>query len=92
MKIEDIKRVYVHWSESEHINKVLGSDDSGDINKVVDKYAFHAIVNQAAKEVGMGYDKTALTVAMNDGTIHDEIKFYLTVKKDSLIKLIENDV
>ena len=42
MKIEDIKTVYVHWSESELISKSLGYNEDSDINKEVDKFEFDA--------------------------------------------------
>ena len=92
MDIKDIKGVFVHWTESEYINKVLSFDENGDINKDVDKYAFDSIIKHAAREVGIGFDKTMLTIIMTDGTVHEEIKFYLTTKKDSLIKLIQDNI
>ena len=92
MNIDDIKGVYVHWSESEYINKILGFDENSDINRDVDKHKFDSIVKYAAREVGLGYDKTVLTIIMSDGEVHDEIKFNLTTKKDSLVKLIKDTI
>jgi hypothetical protein len=90
MKLEDIKSVFVHWSESELINTELGEDE-GDINKEVDPVAFDDLVKRASALVSPGYDKTCLTVEFRDGTVYGKnggCKFYLTRSKDSLLKLI----
>jgi len=94
MNLSDIKSVYVQWSESELMNKELGYDDNGDINKDVDPIAFDDLVKRAAALVGQGYDKTCLTVEFHDGTIYGKnggCKFYLMPSKDSLVKLIEGN-
>jgi len=92
MKIEDIKTVYVHWSESELISKSLGYNEDSDINKEVDKFEFDALIKKASSLVGIGFDKTVLTITMSNGEVHEEIKFNLTTKKNSLVKLIKDDV
>ena len=91
MELKDIKRVFVHWSESDLINIELGSDDDGDINKEVDPAAFDDLVKRAAALVCTGYDKTSLTVYFSDGAVYGKNggrKFYLVRSKDSLLKLI----
>ena len=88
MKLEDIKTVTVHWSESEYINDTLGCDDDGDIEKEVDVFAFDSIIKHASKLVGPGYDKTSLTIVFNDDSYFSNVKFYLIESRDSLIKLI----
>ena len=92
MVIDDIKTVYVHWSESEYINEKLGCDQFDDINKEVDKLQFDRIIKEAAPLVGIGFDKTSLTITMHNGEVHDEIKFYLTGKKNGLIELIKDSI
>ena len=92
MVIDDIATVYVHWSESEYINEKLGCDQFDEINKEVDKLQFDRIIKEAAPLVGVGYDKTALTITMHNGEVHGEIKFYLTAKKNGLIELIKDSI
>ena len=90
--LADIAEVVVHWSESEYINEVLGCDDDGDIEKGVDAFAFDSIVKAASKEVGIGYDKTSLSVNLKDGsTWCVEMKFYLTKSKKDLLSLINRN-
>ena len=72
------------------INSELGNID-GDIDKDVDPVEFDNLVKKASALVGPGYDKTCLTVILNDGTVYGHnggVKFYLTPSKDSLVKLI----
>lgn len=91
MELSDIKSVYVHWSESSLINKELSHVD-GDINKEVDIAEFDDLVRRAAALVGPGYDKTCLTVTLQDGTVWGKnggCKFYLVPGKDSLLKLLD---
>lgn len=89
MELSNIKSVFVHWSESNLINKEMGHDENSDIEKEIEPAVFDDLVRRSAAEVGPGYDKTVLTVHYNDGTKPDiEIKFYLTPEKDSLLKLI----
>ena len=88
MKLEDINYVYVHWSESNYINGKMNNTDGDDINKSIDPIEFDKIINAAAKEVGIGYDKTCLSIKFNSGGDYEEVKFYLTPEKDSLVKLI----
>jgi hypothetical protein len=92
MELSEIKSVFVHWSESGLINAELGHDDEGDINKEVDPATFDDLVKRAAALVPPGYDKTCLTVTFHNGTVYGKnggCKFYLTPRKDSLVKLIE---
>jgi len=91
MELSDIKRVFVHWSESSLINDELGCDEESDINKDVDPVTFDDLIKRASALVLPGYDKTVLTVHLHDGTIYGHnggVKFYLTKSKDSLVKLI----
>ena len=91
MELSDIKSVFVHWSESGLVNSELGHDEEGDINKDVDPVAFDDLIRRASALVPPGYDKTCLTVVLNDGTVYGHnggVKFYLTPSKDSLVKLI----
>lgn len=90
LKLSDIKSVFVHWSESGLINSELGNVD-GDIDKDVDPVVFDDLVRRASAYVQSGYDKTYLTVILNDGTEYGHnggVKFYLTPSKDNLVKLI----
>lgn len=89
MELSDIKSVFVHWSESGYINDTLCADGNSDIENPVDVFAFDGIIKVAAKEVKSGYDKTCLTVVLNNGEVIEEEKFYLSGSKDSLLKLIE---
>ena len=90
--LREIKSVTVHWSESDYVNKVLGCDDNCDIEKEVDVFAFDSIIKKASSEVGVGYDKTSLTIVLNNGDIYsDNEKFNLTKKRDTLLKLISDD-
>lgn len=93
MELTDIKRIFVHWSESELINNELGNvpEDSGDILKDVDPAEFDDLVRRASKLVQTGYDKTCLMVEYADGSVDGKnggCKFYLTREKDSLLKLL----
>lgn len=88
-KLEDIKSIFVSWSESNLINDELGCDDDCDINKEVDPVIFDGLVKRAAKKVGSGYDKTVLTVTLQDGTKWaDQVKFYLSSQDSSLLNLL----
>lgn len=89
MRIEEIASVRVHWSESELINKVLDCDDFCDIEKHVDVGEFNNLIKKAAAQVGIGYDKTSLTIVLRDGLEWcTESKFCLTKSKNTLLKLI----
>ena len=70
MELSDIKSVFVHWSESGLVNSELGHDEEGDINKDVDPVAFDDLIRRASALVSPGYDKTCLTVVLNDGTVY----------------------
>lgn len=90
MELTDIKSIFIHWSESELINKELGHDEEDNINKEVEPVAFDDLVKRASALVSLGYAKTCLTVHFHDGTVYGKrCKFYLTRSKDSLLKLIE---
>lgn len=92
MKLEDIESVHFHWSESGLINDELGNNSEGDIEKTVSAETANDLICRASKLVGVGYDKTPLTVKMKDGrTYCREVKFYLTKRKDSLLRLICED-
>ncbi len=93
MKLDDIERVFVHWSESSLINDELGNvtEDSGDILREVNPIEFDGLIKRASALVTAGYDKTCLRVTLKDGTVYGEnggCKFYLTSAKNSLVKLI----
>ena len=90
MKINDIYKVYVHWSESEYINKVLGCDENSDINKEIDSVEFNKIIKKAAPLVGQGYDKTVMTLYIKDSGLHVELTCNLTPARNSLVKLIKD--
>ena len=90
MKINDIYKVYVHWSESEYINKVLGCDENSDINKEIDSVEFNKIIKKAAPLVGQGYDKTVMTLHIKDSGLYVELKCNLTPARNSLVKLIKD--
>ena len=87
--LNDIETIIVHWSESNHINNVLGCDENSDIEKEVDVFTFDSIIQQAAKEVGSGYDKTSLTVKLKSGLQWCRFsKFYLTTDKVDLMGML----
>jgi hypothetical protein len=87
--LNEIGKVYVHWSESEFINKVLGSDDSGDINKMVDTEVMDQLIATAGAKVELGYDKTVLTVFLSNGDrLAVEHRFYISEKEAGLLSLI----
>ena len=90
MKLEDIKKLVVHWSENEHINMTLGVDDNCDIEKEVDVYDFDKMLEVGSRQVAIGYDKTSLSVWTDDGLIIDDVKFNLTKLKPGLLQLINN--
>lgn len=90
IKLEEIKSVFVHWSESGLINDELGNSDDGDINALVEPVDFDDLVRRAAALVPPGYDKTTLTIKLEDGGEINYVKFYLTREKDSLEKLINS--
>jgi len=83
-----IKKVFVHWSESELINEEMGDDDNGDIDKFIDPIKFNKLISVASQLVPAGYDKTELTIEMENGDLIKDQKFYLTAYRDTLVKLI----
>lgn len=92
MKLEDIESVHFHWSESGFLNHEFGKNDDDDIEKTVSADIADDAIRRASKLVTGGYDKTVLTVKMKDGrTYCQEVKFCLTKRKDSLLKLICED-
>ena len=89
MILSDVESVFVHWSESVLINDELGhNENTGDIDKQVDPVEFDHLVQRAANGVFSGYDKTKLTVKLKNGEVYDEVKFYLTQDKGSLVRLL----
>lgn len=88
VKLEEIKSVFVHWSESELISKELKCDSDGNIDKEVDPIAFDDLIRRAAPLVPPAYDKTRLTITLKDGGVINAVKFYLVPRTDSLEKLI----
>lgn len=67
--LSEIKNILVSWSESSYISDELGCNDEGDINKFVDAVYLDDLIRTAAtkQRIPMGYDKTVLTVFLNDG-------------------------
>ena len=88
--LEEVESIYIHWSESDHINNVLGCDDNCDIEKSVDIATFDSIVKIASEGVGLGYDKTSLSITLKNKVVHKDVKFYLTSDRDSLLKLLQS--
>lgn len=90
MKLEDIKSVKVHWSESELINNAIGCDDSGDIEKEITPIEADKLIKDAAKTIRSGYDKTFMTIRFNGEKQKQwlNVKFYITGRTTSLVKLI----
>lgn len=94
MKIESIKQVYVHWSESGLINDALGCDENCDINKWISPAKADDLIIDAAKQVNSGYDKIVLTI-----DFHGEIpsgdwqynKFCITKSTKGLLDLIKQN-
>ena len=92
MNLEDIESVHFHWSESGFLNHEFGKNDEDDIEKTVSAEVAEDAIRRASKLVTGGYDKTSLTIKMKDGKFYcREVKFYLTKRKDSLLKLICED-
>lgn len=88
-KLEDIESIIVHWSESNLINDELGCDDNCDIEKQVDPAAFDDLIRRAAKKVGVGYDKTSLSVKLKIGLQWcEQSKFYLNQKDSGLMSML----
>ena len=92
MKLENITKVIIHWTENDHINKVMGMDDNSDIEKEVDVYAFDKMIGIGAKQVRIGCDKISLSVWQDGNCIAREVKFYLTSKKPTLLALIKSGI
>tara|TARA_R110000744_G_scaffold57010_3_gene120040 strand:- start:3709 stop:3990 length:282 start_codon:yes stop_codon:yes gene_type:complete len=90
--LNDIEKIKVHWSESNHINDELGCDDEGDIEKEVDVKTFDLMVLHASKEVCSGYDKTSLSIKLKSGDQWCfESKFYITQRTKSLLDLLKGE-
>jgi len=88
VKIEEIARVIVHWSESELINDRLGCDEFSDIEKEVSVVDLEILISEASKLICCGYDKASLTVVLKSGLVWaKESKFYIT-KGDTLESLL----
>ncbi|PCI14292.1 MAG: hypothetical protein COB71_02895 [Thiotrichales bacterium] len=89
MRIDEIESIWVHWSESNLINEVLGCDDFSDIEKSVGVGELDELIKKAAAQVETGYDKTVLTITLHDGLEWcTESKFHITKQCDGLMKLI----
>lgn len=87
--IEDIETITVHWSDSGLINDELGCDEDGDIEKQVDPTAFDELIRRAAKQVGIGFDKTVLSVKLKNGVQWcTECKFRLISGDSGLLNLL----
>ena len=87
--LDDIDEIIVHWSESEHLNSVLGHNEDYDIEKKVDVFAFDKMVEAASNEVEGSYDKTSLTVKLKNGVFWArESKFYLGRSDTGLLDLL----
>ena len=54
IKIEDIEKVIIHWSESFLINDTLGCDDNDDIEKEISVTDLEALIVDAAKDISSG--------------------------------------
>ncbi len=89
IELEDIESVFVHWTESPLINEEFGCNMDDDIEKSIEVEEFNDLIHRASKLVGIGYDKTSLSIWMKSGNmLYDRCKFYLTPEKDTLLKLI----
>ena len=88
VKVEDIARVIVHWSESELINDRLGCDDNSDIEKELSVIDLEILIDDAANAINSGYDKISITIIMKSGIVWaNQSKFHLT-KNDNLFSLL----
>lgn len=88
IKIEDIEKVIIHWSESYLINDILGCDDNDDIEKEISVVDLEKLITDAANDISSGYDKTSMTITMKDGLVWaDNSKFHIT-KGDTLYSLL----
>lgn len=91
--LDQIAEVHFHWSESGLINKELRPDDDiSDIEMTTDAAKADDLIRRAALLVDGGYDKTALTITLKDGSVWcREVKLYLTKRKVGLIPLISSE-
>lgn len=88
IKVEDIARVIVHWSESDVINERLGCDDNYDIEKEISVVDLEMLIEDAAEAISSGYDKTSMTIVMKSGLVWaNNSKFHIT-KGDTLYLLL----
>ena len=88
IKIEDIGKVIIHWSESFLINDKLGCDDNDDIEKEISVNDLEKLIVDAAKDISSGYDKTSMTIIMKSGLVWaSNSKFHIT-KGDTLYSLL----
>lgn len=87
--LDDVKHITVHWSESSVINDELGCDDNCDIEKVLLVDEFSNLLKLAEKEITSGYDKTSLTVTLeNDTQWCFESKFYICKGDSDLLAFL----
>ena len=87
--IDDIESIYLHWSESNHINLRFDCDRNGDINKPVNTRRLDHAVTIAGQEVGAGFDKTVLTIRLKNGVIWcSECKFRIKQGQKDLLSLL----
>ena len=93
--LNDIKNVRIHWSESAIINEIgRGPDatDHDDIEKDLTAAEADALIARAATGVTGGYDKTPLTITLNDGTVWcRHLKYYIVRGTTGLLSLIDGD-
>lgn len=93
MLLCDIGSVHFHWSESGFLNDELNPNSDEDIETVIDALRADDLIRKAAKLIDGGYDKTVLTIRLQDGRLFcEEIKFYITRKTSGLLNLIGEEV
>lgn len=90
MKLEDIDKVILHWSESEYINDILGNEDDGDLNKELSPEDADDLIRKAAEKVDYPFDKTVLSIILKNNVFHynGPIEYYLQGNTNGLIDLI----
>ena len=87
--LDDIKEITVHWSESPTLNDALGSDGEGDIEMKVKPKDLDVLIAESAKKIAGGYDKTSMTVELQDGLIWAKaLKFYICQGDAGLLNIL----
>jgi hypothetical protein len=87
--IDDIEVIEIHWTESNHINEMMGCDENCDIEKPINPYELESMIGVTVHQLGSGYDKISLSIELKNGLQWcKESKFYISADVKCLLDLL----